>query len=427
MDGQGDVFIADQQNNVVQEVNGLTGVVTTVAGGGASLGDGGQAVSASLSQPFAVAVDGQGNLYIADEGHNRIREVNLSTGVITTVAGNGTAGVSGNGSPATSAELHGPTGVAVDSAGDLFIADSINNVIREVNHSTGNISIVAGNGTAGYTGDGGQAASAELNGPFAVTVDAQGRLFIADEFNNVVREVNLSTGIITTVAGNGTGGFSGDGGPATLGELNEPKGVAVDGQGDLFIGDAQNHAVREINLATGVLTTVAGVLGHFGSSGANGPAASALLFNPQGVALDSQGDLFIADPSDIVVDRVAFPPTSLSTVTPSGGTVQGGGTTSITWSSSNVVSVDVLLSTNGGSTFSTIASNVPNFGLYAWSVPADLSTSTAQIKVVDNGNSSFAATSAASFTIAPATTPIISTVAGPAAVSATAVRPWLPF
>ncbi len=152
-----------------------------------------------------------------------VREVNAQTGDITTIAGNGTAGYSGDGGPATAAELSDPSGVAVDGSGDLFIADSGNNVVREVNLNTGIITTIAGNGTQGYRGDGGPATAAELSGPDGLALDGSGDLFIADSSNNVIREVNLGTGIITTVAGNGTDGYSGDGGLATAAELQRPQ------------------------------------------------------------------------------------------------------------------------------------------------------------------------------------------------------------
>ena len=223
-----------------------------------ALGDNGPATAAELSGPTGVAVDSAGDLFIADTGNDRIREVNHATGVITTIAGNGTEGYSGDNGPATAAELDDPEGVAVDSAGDLFIADTGNNRIREVNLSTGVITTVAGNGTAGYSGDNGPATAAELYIPDGVAVDSAGDLFIADTATTRIREVNLSTGVITTVAGNGTVGYSGDNGPATAAELDGPTGVAVDSAGDLFIADSANNRIREVNHATGVITTVAG-------------------------------------------------------------------------------------------------------------------------------------------------------------------------
>jgi sugar lactone lactonase YvrE len=273
------------------QVDGALGTITTVAGGGFSgLGDGGPATSAQLFRPSGVALDAAGNLFIADTYNNRIRKVSAS-GVITTVAGTGTSGYSGDGGPATSAKLYNPWGVAVDGAGNLFIADTLNHCIREVSVS-GVITTVAGTGTYGYDGDGGAATSAQLWFPQGVAVDAAGNLFIADTYNNRIREVSAS-GVITTVAGTGTSGYSGDGGPATSAQLAHPSGVAVDGAGNLFIVDTDNHRIRKVS-TLGVITTVAGN-GSLGYSGDNGPATSANLYFPSGVAVDGAGNLFIAD------------------------------------------------------------------------------------------------------------------------------------
>jgi hypothetical protein len=228
------------------------GVATTVAGGGyyLVLGDNGPATSAYLYDPGGVAVDSAGNVYIADGENNRLRKV--SNGVITTVAGNGTPGFSGDNGPATSAQLHDPARVAVDSAGNLYIADNNNYRIRKV--SNGAITTVAGNGTRGFSGDNIPATSAQFHDPFGVAVDSAGNLYIADSGNNRIRKV--ANGIITTVAGNGTPGFSGDNGPATSAQLNGPAGVAVDSAGNLYIADGGNNRIRKVS--NGVITTVAG-------------------------------------------------------------------------------------------------------------------------------------------------------------------------
>jgi hypothetical protein len=296
LDGAGDLYIADIANCVVRAVSG--GAITTVAGNGTCgyAGDGGSATSAELNGPTGVALDGAGNLYIADQGNCRVRRV--VAGIITTVAGNGTCGYAGDGGPATSAELNGPAGVGLDGAGDLYIADSANCVVREV--SAGTIMTVAGNGTCGYAGDGGPATSAELNGPTGVVLDGAGDLYIADSANCVVREV--SAGTIMTVAGNGTCGYAGDGGPATSAELNGPTGVALDGAGDLYIADQSNCRVREVS--GGTITTVAGN-GICGYAGDGGPATSAELDGPTGVALDGAGDLYIADQGNCVAREVS--------------------------------------------------------------------------------------------------------------------------
>jgi Bacterial Ig-like domain (group 3)/PKD domain/Beta-propeller repeat len=304
VDAAGDLFIADALNNSIREVNAATHVITTVAGTGTAgyNGDGIAATSADLNQPIAVAVDAHGNLFISDTGNERIREVNAATGLISTVAGTGNRGDNGNGIPATSAELNLPFGVAVDSAGDLFIADYGNELVREVNASTGLISIVAGTGNPGYNGDGILATSAELSSPTGVALDSAGDLFIADAANNLVREVSASTHLISSVAGTGTAGYNGDGIAATSAELNSPEGVAVDAAGDLFIVDHFNQRLREVSAVTGLISTIAGT----GTAGYNGdgiPANTAELSypSPTGVAVDAAGNVFV---SEFDTDRV---------------------------------------------------------------------------------------------------------------------------
>ncbi len=243
-------------------------------------------MNAALNQPYGVTPDSAGNLYIADDQNNRIRKV--SGGTITTVAGIGTMGFSGDGGPATSALLYIPHGVAADSAGNLYIADTGNLRVRKV--SGGTITTVAGNGTVSFSGDGGPATSASINIPYGVAVDSAGNLYIADTGNNRIRKV--SGGTITTVAGNGTASFSGDGGPATSASINEPWAVAVDSAGNLYIADYANNRIRKVS--GGTITTVAGN-GVVGFSGDGGPATNALLGYPEGVAVDSAGNLYISD------------------------------------------------------------------------------------------------------------------------------------
>jgi hypothetical protein len=269
------------------------GTINTVAGvgmGGYS-GDGGAAWMAQLNSPFGVAVDSGGNLYIADTLNHRVRKVDAS-GNISTVAGNGTDGYSGDGGAAASAQLNKPFGVAVDSGGNLYIADTFNHRVRKVDAS-GNISTVAGNGTAGYSGDGGAAASAPLNKPYGVAVDSGGNLYIADTFNHRIRKVDAS-GNISTVAGTGTAGNPGEGEFATSANIKYPYGVAVDSGGNLFyVADDGSSRVRKVD-ASGKISTVAGN-GTAGYSGDGGAAASAKLYLPYGVAVDSGGNLYIAD------------------------------------------------------------------------------------------------------------------------------------
>ncbi|ACO34549.1 Ig-like domain repeat protein [Acidobacterium sp.] len=275
----------------------------TVAGTGSAgySGNGGAATSAAFASPSAVAYDGSGNLYIADTNNNVIREVS-TTGVVTTIAGNGEEGYSGDGAAATSAMLDTPTGIAVDSNGNIYIADSHNNRIREV--SNGIINTVAGNGTAGYSGDGAAATSAMLDDPTAVAVDASGNIYIADTGNQRIR--NVAAGTIHTVAGNGEEGYSGDGAAAASAELDTPTGIAVDSSGNIYIADSHNNRIREVS--GGVINTVAGsgAVTFPGSySGDGGSATAATLAKPTGVALDAAGHVYIADTNNERLREIA--------------------------------------------------------------------------------------------------------------------------
>ncbi|HZC43351.1 MAG TPA: hypothetical protein VE195_04195, partial [Acidobacteriaceae bacterium] len=212
------------------------------------VGDGGFANGAEMSFPTGLTFDDSDNLYIADSGNNVIRKVDAATNIITTVAGNHKKGYTGDGGPATSAELNTPNGVAVDSVGNLYIADTSNNAVRMVSAASGIITTVAGNGTAGFSGDGGPATSAELHAPGDVSVDSAGDLYIADTNNGRIREVSAKSGIIMTVAGMGTAGFGGDGFSATGAELNYPNAITLDAAGNLYIADSLNNRIRKINV-----------------------------------------------------------------------------------------------------------------------------------------------------------------------------------
>ncbi len=279
-------------------------IITTVAGTGSrgDSGDGGLAVGAQLNRPTSVTVDASGSLYIVDRDNRRIRRVNTD-GVITTVAGGGDGG---DGGPATEAWLEWPQGIAVDASGNLYISDSISHCIRKVDTS-GIITTVAGNsgyGFGGYSGDGGPAIQAQLNEPYDVAVDASGSLYISDSYNHCIRKVDTS-GIITTVAGNGLWGEDGDGGPAVQARISFPKGIAVDTSGNLYI--ATHNRIRKVN-TNGVITTVAGN-GSWGYNGGGGPALQTALHLPCDMALDAFGNLFVADmgdewPSNMSNDRI---------------------------------------------------------------------------------------------------------------------------
>ena len=225
-----------------------TGIITTVAGNGVrgSSGDGGHATAAQLSGPRGIALDLAGNIYIADTNDNRIRMVTGSTGIITTIAGNGNSGYSGDNGTATAAQLNRPIGVAIDTAGNIYIADTNNNRIRMITISTGYIATIAGDGIYGYSGDDGPATAAHFDFPFGITLDPTGNIYIADTYNNRIRMITISTGVITLIAGNGNSGYSGENGSATVAQLNTPTGVALDTAGNIYIADEGNDRIRMV-------------------------------------------------------------------------------------------------------------------------------------------------------------------------------------
>jgi len=306
VDAAGNLFIADSGNRRVRRVDATTGIITTAAGNGivGYSGDGGPATSATLGNPSLISVDAAGNLFIADSGNHRVRRVDATTGIITTVAGNGILGYFGDGGLATAASVAGPQGVAVDAAGNLFIADSGNHRVRRVDATTGIITTVAGDGMGGYSGDGGPATAAKLRSPAGSAVDAAGNLFIAG--GDRVRRVDATTGIITTVAGNGIEGYAGDGGPATSAKFDNPTGIVIDAAGNLFIADSSNGSVRRVDARTGIVTTVAGFDSQFyaGPLGDGGPATASPLGFPVGIAIDAANDLFIVGRDHKRVRRV---------------------------------------------------------------------------------------------------------------------------
>ena len=317
-DSQSNMYISDGSNGVIRKVT-PSGVISTVVGDGTYgySGDGGPATSAEIGAPEGMAFDKSGDLYFADNNFNVVREVNTA-GIISTVAGTGTANFSGDGGPATSAELQQPTDVAFNAAGDLFISDTGNDVIREVNAS-GVINTIAGTGgSAGFSGDGGPATSALLDSPVGIAFDSSGNLYFADIGDYVVREINTA-GVISTAAGNGTAGNSGDNGPATSAELFNPAWVVFDAFGTMFISDSSNNDVREVS-PSGIITTVAAI-GTSAYSGDGGPAIESTLYAPDGLAMNSSGSLFIADSGNNVVREIAATPLLAFNVTPVPATI----------------------------------------------------------------------------------------------------------
>ncbi|MCD6013727.1 MAG: hypothetical protein K0Q79_3589, partial [Flavipsychrobacter sp.] len=283
-----------------------TGIIYTIAGNGVSAfsGDGGLATAASLFVPYGITEDNLGNICIGDGENNRIRKINAS-GIITTVAGTGAPAFSGDGGPATAATFYGITGVVYDAIGNLYVADQDNQRIRKID-TAGIITSIAGSGPTGifgggYSGDGGPATAARLNYPTGMAIDRSGNFYIADQFNNRVRKIDVS-GIITTVAGTGVLGFSGDGGPATAAQLDHPCGIAFDPAGNMYITDYNNHRIRKMN-TSGVITTFSGG-SSAGFAGDGGPASAALFHTPWGITADASGNVYVSDATNNRVRKI---------------------------------------------------------------------------------------------------------------------------
>jgi len=305
VDVSGNLFIADQTNNRARRVS-TAGLMTTIAGPGGtgSSGDGGLATAAALREPAGVTPDGYGNIWIAEYAAHRIRRI-ARDGMISTAAGTGEPGFQGD----SGTQMNSPTGVVADTLGNIYFSDTLNHRVRKLD-TNGNLSTVAGKGVRGYAGDGGAAAQAQLDTPRFLALDGLGNLYIADQGNHAIRKVTSTTPrMISTVAGSGVMGFSGDGETATSARLNTPAGVAVGSDGSVFIADSNNHRVRMVT-ASGVIKTIAGT-GTPGFSGNGGAALEARLRTPTGLALDADGNIYVADNENNHVRRL----------TPSGGAV----------------------------------------------------------------------------------------------------------
>ncbi len=384
-DAAGNIYIADRDNHVVRRID-LLGNITTVAGNGEQgfFGDGGAATAASLNTPTAVAVDSGGNIYIADSNNNRIRVVTGST--ITTFAGNGTASYSGDGGAATSASLYTPRGVAVDTNGIVYIADTNNHVVRKV--SGGTISTIAGNfQQQGFYGDDGAAGSAGLDTPTSVVVDASGKVYVADSNNHRVRLLTGNT--LSTFAGNGTAGFSGDGAAATSAAIDFPLGISIDLTGNIYIADSNNNVVRRVG-GTGTITTIAAD-GEQGFSGDGAAPNAASLNTPTGV-LPLNGNVYIADRDNQRIRRtdstlLMFADQIVGTLSPvQTVTVTNSGTSTLTLASVTPSSASFALAASGscGVTFPV---NIPASGNCTLDIvfdPATVGLVTATFSVTNN-------------------------------------------
>ncbi len=311
-DAAGNLYLAESGGQTIRKIN-TSGIISRIAGNGVQgfSGDGGPATAAEFYNTCdASSVDKFGNIYIADDENNRIRKVNTS-GVITTIAGDGTYGFGGDGGPATAAIIAWPSGLAVDAAGNVLVADYMNSAIRKISTS-GIMSTIAGQGISGFSGDGGPATASYLYSAIGVALDATGNIYIADSYNMRLRVINTS-GIISTIAGNGVASFSGDGGPATAAEFNGLRHIAIDPSNNIIIGDCFNNCVRIIN-TSGIISTVAGIGGVTGFSGDNGPATAAEIYWSAGVALSPKGTIYISDQQNNRIREVTFIPSIIAKV-----------------------------------------------------------------------------------------------------------------
>ena len=413
-DSAGDLFFTDTANNVVWEIVASTGNISVVPGNrtpGFS-GDGGPASSAQLNSPNGIAVDASGNLYISDSENAVVREVVASTGLISTAAGtygqqSGYRGHTGDGGPATAAYLSIPQGLALDSSGNLYIADSGDNAVRVISAATGIITSFAGNGNYGFSGEGGPATSASLSSPNALAFDASGNLYIGGEAIGRVCEVAKATGILTTVAGTGNPyGSSGDGGPATSAEVN-PVGLAVDTTGNLYIANG-SASVRKVSASTGIITKFAGN-GYPGYFGDGGSATIAQLQVPQGIAFDASGNLYIADSGNFRIREVSTPaPTATPVISPASGSYTSVQTATITDASTGAV---IYYTTDG-----TNPSNTSN--LYSGAIAISATTTLQAIAIAPGLGQS--AVGAATYTIHLPVAPTVT--ATPSATSITTAQ-----
>ncbi|CAN5859888.1 hypothetical protein BH11BAC7_BH11BAC7_31920 [soil metagenome] len=305
-DATGNFYIADGSNRIRKVA--VNGVITTIAGTGPAAygGDNGLATSAQLNVPAGLAFNSLGDLFIADYQNHRIRKITMSTGIITTVAGNGTLGFSGDGASALLAQISSPTGVCFDALDNMYIADQGNARVRRVDNVTGFISTIAGNGNSGHSGDGGQGTAAAVGNVYDVKCDLSGNVIFSEVYNHYIRKVTVSTGIISSICGNGAANFFGDGGPATAASISAPEGITIDGAGNIFIAELNNDRIRKIDAVTTIITTVAGN-GMYTASGDGGPATSAGMW-PDAVTT-SGTDLLIVDLNNRIrrVTNVASP------------------------------------------------------------------------------------------------------------------------
>jgi streptogramin lyase len=305
-DTSGNLYFSDTFNHCIRRVDGRTSVITTLAGCGEPgfSGDDGPATGARFNEPYGIAVDRSGNVYVADRHNHCVRRVEAASGIVTTFAGNGCAGFDGDDGPAARAVMSEPNGLALDSAQSrLFIADVADHRVRVVDLASGTIWTFAGTGEAEHSGDGGPATKAGIYGARAVKVAADGTVFVLERQGSTLRAVDPRSGVITTLAGTGVRSYTGDNGPALAATFDAPKELTIDGGGNLLIVDTENHAIRKIDIRSNTVATVVGS-GRQGGDGDGGPATSAALDRPHGAAVATDGSIYIGDTNNHRIRKV---------------------------------------------------------------------------------------------------------------------------
>jgi len=306
-DPNGNLYFSDTFNHCIRRVDARTGIITTCAGSGEAgySGDGGPAVRARFNEPYGIAVDNAGNVYVADRHNHCVRRVDAVSGTVTTFAGNGVSGFAGDGGPASRAGLVEPNGLALDPAqGRLFIADVADHRVRVVDLASGVIRTFAGTGKAEHSGDTGPASAAGVFGARAVKVAADGTVYILERQGSSLRAVDPHTGLITTIAGTGERGYGGDNGPALSAVFDAPKELTIDRDGNLVVVDTENHVIRRVDIRTRRVSAIAGS-GRQGGDGDGGPPLAAALDRPHGAAVAADGSIYIGDTNNHRIRRVA--------------------------------------------------------------------------------------------------------------------------
>ena len=383
VDSNNNIYFADSLNNCIRKVDALVGNITTIAGTGikGSSGDGGLARKAKLCHPWGVCIDHYDNIYIADTGNNKIRKVSANSNIITTIAGNGNPGYYGDDGLCIHSKLDSPSDLVADSDGNLYFTDTNNNRIRKIDFKHGGIiTTIAGTGGDGFRGDGGSAVLAELHRPLGIALDTKGNIYFTDSCNHRIRKISTEDSIITTIAGRGDSGFSSDGIYATHTRLNLPWGITVDSMNNVYFSDSDNHRIRKVSDATKLISTIAGV-GVEGFSGDREKAKDAQLNAPWGLCLDRRGNIYVADGENHRIRKINLNPVSRwGMAADSSGNIYFGDGDNLLIRKLNIATGKVEIINNADS----IISELQNSGFQGpWSVAVD---SGGTMWVVDNVN-----------------------------------------